>query len=186
MFLNLLLFLFLLNLVTSFKTLKNYQNAAQKLSLHGSINNKTPKTLKSIIKEKLTSTRIPKLLSLFSFYLSSSSSLKAVSTYPIYGADSIMNKKSHGTSDSPVQTKLRWNCDGELADKICNYNRNSAEFPGYWTTTSFLKEVNPNEVVTFYDSVTGKPLFKAPGGRTFAEWKSESMIHGWPSFRVRY
>ena len=35
----------------------------------------------------------------------------------------------------------------------------------------------------FYDSVTGLPLFKAPVGRTFEEWKGESLVHGWPSFR---
>ena len=37
--------------------------------------------------------------------------------------------------------------------------------------------------ITFYDSVTGKPLFVAPKGRTFEEFKTESLIHGWPSFR---
>ena len=36
---------------------------------------------------------------------------------------------------------------------------------------------------TFYDSVTGVPLFRAPVGRTFEQWKGESLVHGWPSFR---
>jgi hypothetical protein len=31
--------------------------------------------------------------------------------------------------------------------------------------------------------VTGKPLFIAPRGRTFEEFKAESISHGWPSFR---
>jgi len=31
--------------------------------------------------------------------------------------------------------------------------------------------------------VTGLPLFKAPVERSFEEWKAESMVHGWPSFR---
>ena len=33
------------------------------------------------------------------------------------------------------------------------------------------------------DSVTGKPLFVAPIGRTMADFLSESKKHGWPSFR---
>ncbi len=45
-----------------------------------------------------------------------------------------------------------------------------------------MSEVNTTET-TFYDSVTGKPLFIAPRGRTFSEFKSESLSHGWPSFR---
>ena len=31
--------------------------------------------------------------------------------------------------------------------------------------------------------VSGKPLFIAPRGRTFEEFKAESISHGWPSFR---
>jgi peptide methionine sulfoxide reductase MsrB len=37
--------------------------------------------------------------------------------------------------------------------------------------------------VTFYDSNTGKPLFKAPVGRSWQEFIHESKVHGWPSFR---
>ena len=36
---------------------------------------------------------------------------------------------------------------------------------------------------TYYDSVTGKPLFIAPRGRTMEEFLAESKSHGWPSFR---
>ena len=36
---------------------------------------------------------------------------------------------------------------------------------------------------TYYDSVTGKPLFVAPVGRSFEEFARESDSHGWPSFR---
>ena len=34
-----------------------------------------------------------------------------------------------------------------------------------------------------YDSVSGKPLFVAPRGRTMEAFLSESASHGWPSFR---
>lgn len=62
-------------------------------------------------------------------------------------------------------------------------NRGIAEFAGYWVKTKFLEEVDRNGVTTFYDSVTGKPLFRAPIGRTFEEFIDESKKHGWPSFR---
>ena len=37
--------------------------------------------------------------------------------------------------------------------------------------------------LTFYDSVTGKPLFVAPRGRSMRSFIAESLRHGWPSFR---
>ena len=37
---------------------------------------------------------------------------------------------------------------------------------------------------TFYDSVCGVPLFRAPLNRTFAEFKAETDEYGWPSFRT--
>eukprot|EP00798_Chlamydomonas_sp_ICE-L_P004982 gene4982-34760_t len=97
--------------------------------------------------------------------------------------ESLMKKKAHGTSDAPAQSNLRWGCDPQLADKICNFNRHYAEHSGYWTGTNFLKEVDRNGETVFYDSNTGKSLFVAPRGRSFAEWEAESRSHGWPSFR---
>lgn len=110
----------------------------------------------------------------------------APSRYPIIGSDDIMRPKAHGTSEVAVQSKLRWNCDISLADKICNYNRHWAEMAGYWLSTNFLKEVEGGSQgeITFYDSVTGRPLFIAPKGRSFQDWRAESTVHGWPSFRV--
>lgn len=35
----------------------------------------------------------------------------------------------------------------------------------------------------FIYMITGKALFIAPRGRTFEEFKQESLGHGWPSFR---
>ena len=97
-----------------------------------------------------------------------------------------MKQKEHGTSNTPVQKNLRWGCDTETADRICNFNRKWAEFSGYWKTTSFLKEVKDlkdDQQITFFDSNAGKPLFHAPRGRTWKEWIKESTNHGWPSFR---
>jgi hypothetical protein len=104
------------------------------------------------------------------------------------GDESIMSKKKHGTSPLPVQDNLRWNCDFSTADRICNFNRHYAERSGYFEhTSSFLRDTldaqNANEPITFYDSNTGKPLFKAPIERTWDEFIAESKDHGWPSFR---
>jgi peptide methionine sulfoxide reductase MsrB len=50
------------------------------------------------------------------------------------------------------------------------------------TGTTMIKE-QEHKVTTFYDSVTGKPLFRAPVGRTWNDFRLESERHGWPSFR---
>ena len=47
------------------------------------------------------------------------------------------------------------------ADKICTHNRRYAEYSGYWLTTDFLEDQKGRET-TFYDAVTGSPLFVAP------------------------
>jgi hypothetical protein len=123
--------------------------------------------------------------------------------------ESLMSVKAHGTSEFPVQKNLRWQCDENTADRICNYNRHWAEFAGYFASSkvTFMKEMQEKATAgatgptIFYDSVTGKPLFKAPVGksathrelltyrlihfvgRTYDAFISESLTHGWPSFR---
>lgn len=51
---------------------------------------------------------------------------------------------------------------------VCNFNRHYAEYAGYWRTTDFLKEADRTNPITFYDSVTGKPLFIAPKVKSLA------------------
>lgn len=103
-------------------------------------------------------------------------------------AASLMAPKDHGTCIEPVETNLRWKADRKTADKISCYNRFYAEFAGYFEETSFLSDEkgagdDGRPPVTFYDSVTGKPLFIAPQGRSWADFEKESKFHGWPSFR---
>jgi len=108
------------------------------------------------------------------------------SKFPVVGSDQIMNKKAHGTCDKGVMNNLRWKCDKELADKISCYNRHYAEHSGYfWKDSNFMDYVklNKEDKITFYDSVSGKPIFKAPVGRSMDEFIKESKAHGWPSFR---
>jgi len=97
--------------------------------------------------------------------------------------ESVMSQKAHGTSVAPVQQELRWNVDRGTADRICSFNRHYAEYAGYYKTTNFLKEVSRDEPTVYYDSVTGKPLFVAPIGRSMLDFLAESSTHGWPSFR---
>lgn len=116
---------------------------------------------------------------LFNFFGTASSS-----KYPVVADEALMSDKAHGTSDKPVQKDLRWNCDFETADRICNFNRHYAEYAGYWQTTDFLKSLKDEpQPVEFYDSVTGVLLFTGPVGRTMEEFLKESQSHGWPSFR---
>jgi peptide methionine sulfoxide reductase MsrB len=97
--------------------------------------------------------------------------------------EEVMSPKAHGTSETPVQKSLRWGCDFSTADKICNFNRHYAEFRGYFQKTQFLKEVDRDKPTVYYDSVTGKPLYVAPIGRSMEDFLRESDHHGWPSFR---
>jgi len=122
---------------------------------------------------------------------SASSAVAKSSQYPIVGTESIMKKKQHGTTPAAVQNDLRWGVDRAKADEICSFNRDYAEFAGYWKKTSFIQELremkqdnqDAEPEITFYDSVTGKPLFVAPRGRSVKDFLNESNVHGWPSFR---
>mmetsp|Transcript_5095 Transcript_5095/g.6585 ORF Transcript_5095/g.6585 Transcript_5095/m.6585 type:complete len:171 (-) Transcript_5095:270-782(-) len=113
-----------------------------------------------------------------------SKTAKKFSSPCVMGEESIMSPKAHGTSHVPVQKNLRWKCDQEVADRICNFNRHYAEQSGYFTSVKkFIQETKDSEKITYYDSNTGKPLFIAPQGRSVDAFLRESKAHGWPSFR---
>ena len=103
---------------------------------------------------------------------------------PLPGDESLMARKGQfGSTAAPVQAGLLYGISNSLANRICCFNRHYAEPSGSFTQTSFFTDVNKAGETTFYDSVTGRPLFIAPRGRTFAEFERESRSHGWPSFR---
>ena len=103
-----------------------------------------------------------------------------------------MSPKSHGTTEKPVMKNLRWNCDWDKADRylfltrnsiriililsVCCFNRHYAEESGYFAKTNFLNEESGEKEITFYDSVSGKPLYIAPRGRTWKEFVIESKV----------
>ena len=107
----------------------------------------------------------------------------AGSALPIAGTEAIMRPKAHGSCGAAVPRVLRWGVDCAVADRICCFNRHYAEHSGYWLRTQFLAEVDRAVETTFYDSVSGSPLFVAPRGRSFGAFEGESRDHGWPSFR---
>ena len=59
---------------------------------------------------------------------------------------------------------------------VCCFNRHYAEESGYFTKTNFLNEETGEKEITFYDSVSGKPLYIAPKGRSWKEFVIESKV----------
>jgi len=109
---------------------------------------------------------------------------------PPLADEDIMSPKpgGSGTCVANVQENLRWGVDRSLADRIGCHTRMFAEQWGYWTSSGITLEatasaLKPGGTITFYDSVTGLPLFVAPRGRTLEAFLEESQHHGWPSFR---
>merc|ERR1712060_781153 len=96
----------------------------------------------------------------------------------VMGTEAMMadKGKGHGTSAVAIQKDLRWNCDVETANRICNFNRHYAEYGGFWErATSFLREESEaSGEITFYDSNTGRPLFYGPRDRTWGAFVQES------------
>lgn len=99
--------------------------------------------------------------------------------------------------------KLLWGVDPDLVDRIACKTRHEAEVDHYFNTLEPTREFfdpethkpAPGTVYTFYDSVSGKPLFRVPKsdvwygwgeghkGFQFAKFARETDSHGWPSFR---
>ena len=105
---------------------------------------------------------------------------------PIATAASTGLEQCHGLKPMPsVANFLGATLDYEVADNICCHNHRFAEYRGYLAApeVDLFGRLHPDVETTFFDSVCGLPLFIAPRGRTFEEFKDESLHHGWPSFR---
>lgn len=101
---------------------------------------------------------------------------------------------------APVQHALRFGISGRttptvpvpvdanetLADAVCCDTRAKPfaepQFLFDAPDVSLFSKLDAG-VTTFYDSVCGLPLFRAPINRTLAEFKADTEEHGWPSFR---
>jgi len=66
----------------------------------------------------------------------------------VMGEESIMSQKEHGTSATPVQSDLRWDCDRKVADNICNFNRHYAEYRGKLCNEFFMSNESENYFLT--------------------------------------
>eukprot|EP00957_Ditylum_brightwellii_P141048 10745525-Ditylum_brightwellii.AAC.1 len=56
-------------------------------------------------------------------FQSTASALNAApAQLPVMCEESVMSKKAHGTSEKPVMKDLKWGCDYDTADRICNFN----------------------------------------------------------------
>lgn len=104
------------------------------------------------------------------------------------------------TCSGPVQAGLRFGISGRntptvpvpvdvnetLADAVCCDARAKPfaepQFLFEAPDISLFSKLSSG-ITTFYDSVCGLPLFRAPMNRTLAEFKADTEEHGWPSFR---
>merc|ERR1719394_1079894 len=84
-----------------------------------------------------------------------------------------------------VRTFLGATIDYGTSERICCKNHRYAEYSGYLASpeVDLFSRIDPDKETVWYDSVCGIPLFVSPRGRTFEEFREESLKHGWPSFR---
>ena len=88
--------------------------------------------------------------------------------YPLILNEEVMRQKEHGTCSEEVMKNLKWQISHDDADRICCFNRKSAERKGsFQNQTQFKNEFQACDgIMDFHDSVTGKILFTAPKYRT--------------------
>jgi len=103
------------------------------------------------------------------------------------------------TCQGPVQPGLRYNIssrttpdvpvsvdpDESLAEAVCCDNRTKvyAEPQFLYQAPDIMLFSKLKGETTFYDSVCGVPLFRAPVNRSLADFQADTDEHGWPSFR---
>jgi len=105
----------------------------------------------------------------------------------------------------PVQAGLRYNVsalgleyftapvavnpDESLAAAVCCDKRTTPyaepQFLYQNPSVALYQRMATSGPTTFYDSVCGLPLFRAPMGRSLAAFKRDTDEHGWPSFRKK-
>ena len=67
----------------------------------------------------------------------------------------LQSPKAHGTSNVPVQKNLRWGCERDVADRICNFNR--CVRPSI--DDDFLLEGRANHLTSSFSLCTVCPFF---------------------------
>jgi len=126
-------------------------------------------------------------------YAETSSAMKAP-------AGLVRPPKEDDTCSGPVQSNLRYGISGRttpdvpvpvdpqesLATAVCCDKRTKvyAEPQFLYQAPDIMLFEHIKGVTTFYDSVCGVPLFRAPVNRTLEDFKADTDEHGWPSFRA--
>jgi len=108
----------------------------------------------------------------------------------------------YDTCKGPVQSNLKFGVSGRLtatvpvpvdanetlAESVCCDSRvkpfAEPQFLFEAPDIQLFSKLDANAVNTFYDTVCGIPLFRAPLNRSFAEFQADTQEHGWPSFRL--
>ena len=119
-------------------------------------------------------------------YLSAALSLSVLSAEVLAASAAGQRQQCYGFDPQPgLVNFLGAELDYSTADRICCHNHRFAEYRGYLEAPEvrLFDRLDPSKEHVWYDSVCGLPLFVAPRGRTFEEFKEESIHHGWPSFR---
>lgn len=90
-----------------------------------------------------------------------------------------------GAGSSCLQSSLRYGADQltSYSSICCTQPQAFAEPSGSASAVGLYDELSESGTTTFYDAQCGVPLYTAPVGRSFEDFKSESIAHGWPSFR---
>lgn len=106
------------------------------------------------------------------------------------------------TCQGPVQSNLKYGISGRstpetlapyvdasesLAEAVCCDSRTEPfaepRFEYSAPDISLFTKMDAKGVTTFYDSVCGLPVFRAPVNRTMKDFQDDTTEHGWPSFR---
>ena len=118
------------------------------------------------------------------------------------GAIALGQDVFNNTCSSAVQSNLRYNISKTsaiadfpfplpqsetLAQAVCCDNAFKAYAEPRETyarpDVNLFSRMNQDGTTIFYDSICGIPLFEAPKGRSFEDFKADTTEHGWPSFR---
>jgi peptide methionine sulfoxide reductase MsrB len=125
-------------------------------------------------------------------------SVAAQRSSSLHARESTRPPAEYDSCGAAVQTGLRYNISSRmdtfggpsvhesLAESVCCDQRNTlrAEPQFLFEAPDIKLFASLSGVTTFYDSVCGVPLFRAPVNRTVAQFEQDTNDHGWPSFRA--
>jgi len=121
---------------------------------------------------------------------------------PVSAARSIRPASAFDSCSAAVQPALRFGISGRgspdvpvpvdagetLAEAVCCDTRARAyaepQFLFSAPDIALFSKLAPSGPTTFYDSVCGLPLFRAPVNRSLDDFRRDTQEHGWPSFRL--